>query len=148
MTPETKSWIETVKNKIETSADVSRLIQIIESQEEEIERLKAIEEQCRGYSRWCNICGKVFDDYVGDEENKKLKEEIERLKANQFIILKPGVKYDENEVINYPVQFTQRQWDLISIALIKAQEIQSLPNSPFKEDWESLYKLSKERGSK
>lgn len=127
MTPEDKAWIEKIKkqyfpkvNKNPTSIlDIPSFVGLEE--EALFTAIKIIESQ---------------------------EKEIERMKKNQFVLLKPGVKYDENEFINYPVQFTQRQWDLISIALIKAQEIRSLPNSPFKEDWESLYKLSKERGSK
>lgn len=58
------------------------------------------------------------------------------------------MKYiDENEVINWPVQLTKSQWDLINIALIKIQDIARIPESPFKEDWNLLYKLSKKRGS-
>ena len=58
-----------------------------------------------------------------------------------------GKMIDEKEPINDPVQLTQRQWDLINIALIKIENIQDLPDSPFAEDWAYLYELSKERGS-
>ncbi len=54
---------------------------------------------------------------------------------------------DERTPINWPVKLTKRQWDLINIALIKVENIGEIPGSPFKDDWEYLYKLSKDRGS-
>lgn len=55
----------------------------------------------------------------------------------------PKHKVDEQNPL---VCFTDIEWDLINIALLKIQDIRNIPNSPFKKAWDDLYKLSKNKG--
>lgn len=72
MTPENKVWIKAMKQSVKEypgAKDIHRFIEIIESQEKEIERLKA---QLKEGIEIMRAAGGFFEKIIGNE-NQKIK---------------------------------------------------------------------------